>query len=404
MSQPPPPPPPPAVDSAGQQSDTDDDSGIAASVTRLATSNTDSVACVNQLSPRLSLRLSVDASGLFTGSALGLSAFVAPLAPSTIPEETEADTTTVPEKIPLPASDSDNIEEEEEEEDPVRARLRSLRSRRLANNSAAEKPVAETNQRRFRATQSINGRAASSSRLGDRSLAKMGTLQLDRLTKLNTRRNATYMACRIERFPVICDGARPPSPSSAMLARAQERKKLTEPTSDVDDESMSDEEYDEDYASEDHIADDVRPITPDFSEDDVEYPSVPATDNPVAMPGTCGMASDIKRKSIEVAEDSSSSSCVSPAQRSESTGPILVNRDPPPSNPGQPSPSKSAVSDLCIVRVACIEYPSHISDDDMFVDAAESQPESVSNPEDSPDEFVPRRSTRSTSGRRKKVD
>ncbi|KAJ2461387.1 hypothetical protein GGF42_000212, partial [Coemansia sp. RSA 2424] len=162
---------PPAAAVVCGQSDTDDDSGIAASVTRLV-STTDCIA--NQLSPRLSLRLSVDASGMFaaTGSALGLSAFVAPLAAaSSIPEE----------ETPLSAVEETtmNADSVEEEEDPVRARLRSLRSRRLANPTTEDSATGGGGGRRFRATQSARGGPVLPSKQGEKPLAKMGNLQLD---------------------------------------------------------------------------------------------------------------------------------------------------------------------------------------------------------------------------------
>ncbi|KAJ2764508.1 hypothetical protein GGI18_006425, partial [Coemansia linderi] len=87
-------------------SDTDDDSGIAASVTRLAAQPAPNE--TSHLSPRLSLRLSVDGTSLFSGpAALGLSAFVTPLAPS--PEEEE---------------EEEEEEKAESDDDPVSARLR----------------------------------------------------------------------------------------------------------------------------------------------------------------------------------------------------------------------------------------------------------------------------------------
>ncbi|KAJ2753651.1 hypothetical protein GGI19_002983 [Coemansia pectinata] len=377
---PPPPPPPPVV----AMSDTDDDSGIAASVTRLATkpatnesakptmdepATNESAESTNHLSPRLSLRLSVDGASLFSGpTALGLSAFVTPLAPS--PEEEEEG-----EPAPNP-TDSDD--------DPVRARLRSLRSRRLANQDT-------DTGRRFRATQS----ATRSNKNAGKPLAKMGNLQLDRLTKLNTRRNSTYMACRIERFTVVREGDRPPSPSSAMLMRARERKKMED-----EDEDMSEGEEEHDV-SDDECLFDNRPITPP-SEFEV----------------------DVKRKSIELAEDSSRCSEESGTEKkkqcrrarvqwgsrsvlrttwlkghlepvgSGSPKSILVNR----CESVEAKTTSAVGSELCIVRVACIEYPAHVSsadesDDAEFVDAEEDQEE---------EEYVPRRSTRS-SGRRKKV-
>ncbi|KAJ2336222.1 hypothetical protein GGI00_000952 [Coemansia sp. RSA 2681] len=452
---------PPAAAVACGQSDTDDDSEIAASVTRLV-STTDCIA--NQLSPRLSLRLSVDASGMFaaTGSALGLSAFVAPFAAaSAIPEE----------ETPLSAVEETTVNadsvEEEEEEDPVRARLRSLRSRRLANPTTEDSSTGGGGGgRRFRATQSARGGSVLPSKQGEKPLAKMGNLQLDRLTKLNTRRNSTYMTCRIERYTVVRDGARPPSPSSAMLARAQERKKTADSSSSSSSSlsssssspSVCESDCDDMEEIEDHggagtlFVDDVRPLTPMLSSDSEDE-----------FLDTDGALSDGKRKSVEMANNdepavTAVAASLSQAKKkklccrksrvqwgsrsvlratwmvgrhhpvvveSEKTKPILVNRthdpllsssSPPPSQPSsKPPPSSTATAvaaaaELYTVRVACIEYPAHITDDEVFVDANEDQTESgsSSNPDDSSssssaaasdqDEYMPRRS----SDRRKK--
>ncbi|KAJ2758668.1 hypothetical protein H4S06_002600, partial [Coemansia sp. BCRC 34490] len=82
-------------------------------------------------------------------------------------------------------------------------------------------------------------------------LSKMGPLQLDRLTKLNTRRNATYMTCRIELVVVQRDGERPPSPSLVMQEKAQLRRALRGPESgepeyrSIYSESSGDDDADE---------------------------------------------------------------------------------------------------------------------------------------------------------------
>ncbi|KAJ2819161.1 hypothetical protein FBU31_005629 [Coemansia sp. 'formosensis'] len=349
----------PIVAPAGQ-SDTDDDSGIAASVTKLTkpsesaedptpAESTDSApAATSHLSPRLSLRLSVD------GAALGLSAFVAPLPPS--PEEEE-------EEKEEKASDDDD-------DDPVRARLHTLRTRRLANPSEAS-----DGGRRFRATQSAKGKGGGG---GGKPLAKMGNLQLDRLTKLNTRRNSTYMACRIERFTVVREGDRPPSPSSAMLARARERKKLNNDDDEDDEVSLLNDDSSDD--------DDMRPITP-----------------------VSDVSMDVKRKSVELAADDDarlvygvlkkqcrvhwgSRSILRATWAAEGAvsapKPILVNKEAVDAKAEGPSP------DLCVVRVACIEYPAHVSSEDD----GEEELAMDDDEEEEEEEYVPRRS-----GRRKKV-
>ncbi|KAJ2491311.1 hypothetical protein IWW37_002393 [Coemansia sp. RSA 2050] len=364
-SLPPPPPPPPPLtppplvaQSDSPRSDTDDDSGIAASVTRLAAQPTSGT---SHLSPRLSLRLSVDGAGLFSGpAALGLSAFVAPLAPS--PEEEK---------------EGEEEKKPESDDGPVSARLRSLRPRKLASAQG------DADGRRFRATQNANRKNAE----GGKPLAKMGNLQLDRLTKLNTRRNATYMACRIERFTVIREGDRPPSPSSAMLARAKERMSME--ISDDDDDDDDD--------------DDVRPLSPLFSSEDEEGGGAgdakrKSTDSvsPAlgsAGEGRCMLIKKVCRRPLRV--QWGSRSVLRDARQAErgalvegAPKPILVNKCESPKTIEGPS-------DFCVVRVACIEYPSHIpSDEDENEDENEDEDE-----EEGEEEYVPRRSA----GRRKKV-
>ncbi|KAJ2698525.1 hypothetical protein H4218_003255 [Coemansia sp. IMI 209128] len=319
-------------------SDTDDDSGIAASVTRLAAQPAPNE--TSHLSPRLSLRLSVDGTSLFSGpAALGLSAFVTPLAPS--PEEEE----------------EEEEEKVESDDDPVSARLRSLRSRRLASTGG------DTDGRRFRATQNANRKTAEG-----KPLAKMGNLQLDRLTKLNTRRNSTYMACRIERFTVIKEGDRPPSPSSAMLARAKERMSM----------EISDEEDD-----------DVCPLSPLFSSEDegtVETKRK-STDsvstalgseegNSTLMKKVCRRPVRVQWGSRSVLRDAKMDTPVVEGTPKS----ILVNKC-------ESFKPAETPTDLCVVRVACIEYPSHVSSEDEE-DGEE-------------DEYVPHKSREK--GRRKKV-
>ncbi|KAJ1962697.1 hypothetical protein GGI12_002498 [Dipsacomyces acuminosporus] len=122
-------------------------------------------------------------------------------------------------------------EKSDDDDNPVKARLRSLRSRRLASSNNSHSNA------RQHVTRSMSG--ASSNRNtnnknssggggggGSKPLSKMGPLQLDRLTKLNTRRNSTYLTCKIEKYTVTMESERPPSPTTLMQMRAQERKLL----------------------------------------------------------------------------------------------------------------------------------------------------------------------------------
>ncbi|KAJ1944487.1 hypothetical protein FBU59_002586, partial [Linderina macrospora] len=162
------------------------------------------------------------------------------------------------------AAESQNAKEAET---PAQARLRSLRARRLglavtgttsSNASATDKDTSSGSIRRFRATQTMPKTAAGTAAggkhaAGQKPLSKMGPLQLDRLTKLNTRRNSTYLTCKIEKYTVTMDGDRPPSPSSMMQERALLRRVArgeinedgeyiyaSDSSSDSDDDDLSD--------------------------------------------------------------------------------------------------------------------------------------------------------------------
>ncbi|KAJ2459077.1 hypothetical protein GGI02_005925, partial [Coemansia sp. RSA 2322] len=210
------------------------------------------------------------------------------------------------------------------DDDPVRARLRSLRTRRLQQQQQQQQQQQvgeEPAGRRFRATtttmNSTAGAGASRGRKGanEKPLAKMGALQLDRLTKLNTRRNSTYLMCRIERFTIERSGERPPSPSSAMLVRAQERRQQLGVHSDDDDDSSTcstsgtSSSSDEETTCLDGEADgvdDVRPITPlllSESEDEgcaSDAPEEQQEGNP-SLPSNDALLPEPKRKSTELA-------------------------------------------------------------------------------------------------------
>ncbi|KAJ1947718.1 hypothetical protein EC988_005391, partial [Linderina pennispora] len=193
------------------------------------------------LSPRLSLRLSANAS---TFNNFNISAFAPSTEPiiesaeaslqgsedspraapaSTVdpePESAENDTNSMASVASKPVDAEEH--QEEKEETPALARLRSLRARRLGQAvtaSTASDPET-SGSRRFRATQTL----PKAKHVGQKPLSKMGPLQLDRLTKLNTRRNSTYLTCKIEKYTVEKEGDRPPSPSSMMQERALLRR------------------------------------------------------------------------------------------------------------------------------------------------------------------------------------
>ncbi|KAJ2448231.1 hypothetical protein EV183_005536 [Coemansia sp. RSA 2336] len=346
-------------------------------------------------------------------------------------------------------------EEAAAENQPMLERLRSLRSRRLRDREpsslagkkpqvmakAEERPAEASSQRRFRATQSVGqqrGGGKGGKRKDTGTLAAMGTLQLDRLTKLNTRRNATYMTCEIERVVVVKQGDRPPSPSMLMQEKAQERRIMAE----LDGYSVhsiysSSDESEHSDASEDTRMSDAdvqldvvtRPITPPELGDNTT--SLSAADLPAAglpellssssssLPGL----SEVKRKSMEIsapaeaaatedgaADNGNKKQCcrvrhVRWGTRSElqakwllgrkpaeatATKPILVrSADPVEEEPALQKPPPKGVKtrrqsrNLSVVKVTCFEYP-------------DSSTNLIESDEDTSDEeFIPRRSTRS---------
>ncbi|KAJ2659271.1 hypothetical protein IWW48_003608 [Coemansia sp. RSA 1200] len=138
---------------------------------------------------------------------------------------------------------ADSAREEEDMENPIHARLRSLRSRRLQQQqqqqekerslTMASSASAEPASKGQKSKKKPEPTAASGGPAKKKPLSKMGPLQLDRLTKLNTRRNATYMTCKIELVVVQKDGERPPSPSLVMQEKAQLRRALRGPDNEA---------------------------------------------------------------------------------------------------------------------------------------------------------------------------
>ncbi|KAJ2635672.1 hypothetical protein GGF40_003468, partial [Coemansia sp. RSA 1286] len=222
---------------------------------------------------------------------------------------------------------------DEDNENPIHARLRSLRSRRLNKPAAESKPTipsssepatAPSSSRRFRATQTATRPDSASSK--KKPITKMGPLQLDRLTKLNTRRNSTYMTCRIEHYNVNREGSRPPSPSLLMQLRAQERREALgidhHSIYSSEEEDSAEEKEDDDDDDDDDVAEhglpngeisleelvfDTRPLTPLLltSEDeadgeceengDTREPALVVVEQICAEP----VSNEIKRKSVE---------------------------------------------------------------------------------------------------------
>ncbi|KAJ2346164.1 hypothetical protein GGF43_005044, partial [Coemansia sp. RSA 2618] len=209
------------------------------------------------------------------------------------------------------------------EENPAVERLRSLRSRRLREKEAAlskrpaamslpSKAPAEEDSlgapgRRFRATQTAARRPNTGA------LAAMGSLQLDRLTKLNTRRNATYMTCEIERVVVVRHGDRPPSPSLLMQERVQERRIVAELDGEPYHSIYSSEESgcesssssdDDDgggvIGADSAVTVDTRPLSP---EPDAAVGALgpDAADLPALVASASTSSCDVKRKSFELA-------------------------------------------------------------------------------------------------------
>ncbi|KAJ1850097.1 hypothetical protein LPJ70_000007 [Coemansia sp. RSA 2708] len=347
---------------------------------------------------------------------------------------------TAPALAPAPSSPDSN---------PMMERLRSLRSRQREKEAASKKPAAlakaDAGGRRFRATQTAAQRSAK--KKGGGLLGALGSLQLDRLTKLNTRRNSTYMTCEIELVVVTRHGDRPVSPSLLMQERTHERRITAELDSgatyhSIYSDSDSDPESDSDGASDsDHsmlAAGDMyvetRPLSPEPEE---PAPALPeAADLPAAEAASTSSASlDAKRKSADLASAAlpsppalaanapSKKQCVRrvqwgtrsvlqatwlqgrspPAPARGAPKPVLVRR--PDDNPdaaalaaGAPTSTKGAKAarrqsrNLTKVQVSSYQYPDSIPDD--LLDDDEEMEEIGAEPE-SDEEFIPRRSTRS---------
>ncbi|KAJ2212937.1 hypothetical protein IW140_004402 [Coemansia sp. RSA 1813] len=192
---------------------------------------------------------------------------------------------------------------EEDMDNPIHARLRSLRSRRLQDKPHAA-PITPNNTMEY-----SSGKSKKATDSKTKPLSKMGPLQLDRLTKLNTRRNSTYMTCKIEFFVVQKDGDRPPSPSLLMQEKALLRRALKNPGGDSQEEEAGDSEYhsiysnpsgddeEEDENDVESLVDDTYPLSPYASSDEFEPVKELSSAN---EPEVMGSTSDVKRKSIEL--------------------------------------------------------------------------------------------------------
>ncbi|KAJ1917534.1 hypothetical protein H4219_003167 [Mycoemilia scoparia] len=101
-------------------------------------------------------------------------------------------------------------------QEPIASRLRSLRSRRLG----AQKPLPINIQ-----TPSIGKRNYQSMKRKQsttKPLSQLGALQLDRLTKQNTQKNAGYHTCMVNIVEIEMDIPRPASPTEILQARSQD--------------------------------------------------------------------------------------------------------------------------------------------------------------------------------------
>ncbi|KAJ2716145.1 hypothetical protein H4R19_000815 [Coemansia spiralis] len=384
-----------------------------------------------------------------------------------------------PSETPPAEPGSSSEQEPAEEPDPnttgakgmVLARLRSLQSRRQCDTEAKAAEAAAEQQRqqkekadkaaagrRFRITQTAGQRdteaaAAASAGKGKTAAAKlpkMGALQLDRLTKLNTRRNATYMTCQIEKVVEVRGGERPPSPSLLMQMRAQERRVMAGLQTGNDyhsiysdsSASLSDSDNASSGPDEPPMAEDTRPLSPLLPAADMwgNGDAMSAADLPAMV-----SPPDAKRKSDEVAESdwedeqeappaTTATACAPdddgqgkrrcrepprhvqwgvrsvlraawlqgraqpPTTTAEVLPPILVRRanEPDLLVPLPPPPtstrSKRAASKLAVVKVVTVEYPestSQLPEDDSSSSGIEDIPD------ESPDEeYIPRRSAR----------
>ncbi|KAJ2802545.1 hypothetical protein H4R20_003237, partial [Coemansia guatemalensis] len=247
-----------------------------------------------------------------------------PELPATQAEPQAADTeppAAAESELPAPVQSQEQSEttpEATEKTNPALERLRSLRTRRQREKGepapAAPAPTAAA-ARRFRATQKAG--ASSNNGPKDRPLAQMGALQLDRLTKLNTRRNATYMTCQIERVVEVREGDRPPSPSLMMQMRAQERRMLsgahdahsiysTDSESSENDQDAMSLCSENDVGSDAELNEDTRPLTPEpadivDSTTASDYVPLSAAELPSVMQAS---SSEAKRKSAELPSSS----------------------------------------------------------------------------------------------------
>ncbi|KAJ2078449.1 hypothetical protein H4R24_004472 [Coemansia sp. RSA 988] len=359
---------------------------------------------------------------------------------------------------------SEMAPEDTEQTNPAMERLRSLRTRRQREKGeSTPKAAAPTPAtRRFRATQ----KAAAGSNAGtkDRPLAQMGALQLDRLTKLNTRRNATYMTCQIERVVEVREGDRPPSPSLMMQLRAQERRLLSgnhdaHSIYSTDSES-SDENNDamslcSNVCSDAEMNEDTRPLSPEPTDvlDSTtipDYAPLSAAELPTMMHDSLP---ETKRKSAELplsaslpllntlaeSDDTSfadgkkqcrrsnrirwgtrsvlqaswllghdpGSLRMAPssiaARNSKAGGSILVRKTTESSpqtvdiSPGN-AKGKRQSKNLDVIKVSCIEYPHSTTDALLGIEDSDSEEDEMSSPDtiDDDEEYIPRRSTRSS--------
>ncbi|KAJ1724090.1 hypothetical protein LPJ53_001611 [Coemansia erecta] len=284
---------------------------------------------------RLSLRLSADATSFANFRLSSVIPRDSPLL-TTLSEITEdagsADNSAAESSRNAQKSSPENTAaqvdplEQEQEDNPVHMRLRSLRSRRL-NREPAQRPAAapapdtaaaETSGRRFRATQTVSQKneaaAAAGTSAKKKPIGKMGQIQLDRLTKLNTRRNATYMTCRIERYNITREGKRPPSPSLLMQQRAEERRGpidhrsiYSDSDSDWDNNDEGDEPDDSLPNGElclEELTADTRPLSPlllseNENDEDEADSAMLLEDAGVASAADSG-TQEIKRKSVEL--------------------------------------------------------------------------------------------------------
>ncbi|KAJ2607323.1 hypothetical protein H4S08_004865 [Coemansia sp. RSA 1365] len=365
-----------------------------------------------------------------------------PPANNSVTPAAEAETSAVKVEQPVQVQkQSDMAADASEKTNPALERLRSLRTRRQREKGESVTPTAAAT-RRFRATQKAT---AGSSGIKERPLAQMGALQLDRLTKLNTRRNSTYMTCQIERVVEIREGDRPPSPSLMMQLRAQERRMMSGAN---DSHSIYSSDSDDCDAMslcsnvDSEMYEDTRPLSPEptLNSSIVSGCTISAAELPDALHME---SSDVKRKSTDLTSSDSSqialneldestiadakklcrrknrlrwgtrsvlqaswllgngSSSLRPAPsslaaRNTELSSILVHRtadafSQPPDSTSSNIKSKRQSKNLEVIKVSCIEYPH--STTDALLDMEDSD-EDISSPDTNDEEYIPRRSTR----------